>query len=150
MLGFRVLGFYERIKKLPNVILIDPEQDKTPRYYIENSDLIVTISGSAALEGAMMGKNSLVFSDVIYGVLSSVRKIHIDSSLKEIIQEHMKYVMPQREKLAYFKLITELGERVEMKKLFFPPDVIEKNDLKLNVSRLISVYRKGLFFLYRV
>ncbi len=150
MLGFRALGFYERIKKLPNVILIDPEQDKTPRYYIENSDLIVTISGSAALEGAMMGKNSLVFSDVIYGLLSSVRKIHIDSSLKEIIQEHIKYVMPQREKLAYFKLITELGERVEMKKLFFPPDVIEKNDLKLNVGRLISVYRKGLFFLYRV
>jgi hypothetical protein len=148
MLGFRKLSFYKKINKLPNVILIDPELDHPPKYYIENSDLIVTISGSAALEGAMMGKNSLVFSDVIYGLLSSVKKISIDTSLKETIQQHMQYIMPSRERLAYFNLIIELGERVELKKLYFPPTLVDKKHLKVNVKNLLSVYRKGLINLY--
>lgn len=148
MLGFRKLSFYKKINKLPNVILIDPELDYPPKYYIENSDLIVTISGSAALEGAMMGKNSLVFSDVIYGLLSSVKKISIDTSLKETIQQHMQYIMPSRERFAYFNLIIELGERVELKKLYFPPSLVDKKNLKVNVKNLLSVYRKGLINLY--
>jgi hypothetical protein len=148
MLGYRKLSFYKKIRRLPNVILIDPEQDHPPKYYIENADLIVTISGSSALEGAMIGKNSLVFSDVTFGLLSSVKKISVDPTLKETIQQHMKYVMPSREKLAYCKLITALGEKVNTKKLMLPPHNIDKSDVKLNVQGLLNVYRKGLENLY--
>jgi hypothetical protein len=147
MIGFRPLSFYAKIKRLPNVILIDPKLKKMPKDYIGNADLIVTISGSAALEAAMMGKNSLVFSDVIYSLLSSVKKIHIDINLKNIIKAHTSYVMPIREKLAYFKLIIDHGERVELKHLYLPPHMVSKNNLKNSVHRLISAYRKGLTIL---
>ena len=148
MLGYRKISFYKKIRRLPNVILIDPEQDHPPKYYIENADLIVTISGSSALEGAMIGKNSLVFSDVTFGLLSSVKKISVDPTLKETIQQHMKYVMPQREKLAYCKLITALGEKVNTKKLMLPPHNVNKLDIEVNVQGLLNVYRKGLANLY--
>lgn len=144
MIGFRPLSFYEKMKRLPNVILIDPELNNPPKYYIENSDLIVTISGSSALEGAMLGKNSLVFSDVIFSVLSGVKKINIDQSLKTTIQSQMRHYMDKREKLAYLKMIKEFGAPVEMKSLYYSPDRVKRTDVYANVASLINIYRKGL------
>jgi len=144
MIGFRPINYYKKIKRLPNVILIDPASPLLPKDYISNSDLVVTISGSAAIEASMLGVNSLVFSDVIYGMLSSVRKIHIDSNLRKIVAEHVNYNMPQRELYAYIKILLQFGKKVRLKNLLLPPSRADLNEIKVDVENLVEVFMNGI------
>jgi hypothetical protein len=144
MIGFRPISFYKKVKGLPNVILIDPTNYDLPRDYIKNSDLVVTISGSAALEASFMGKNSLVFSDVIYGMLSSVKKISIDHNLRKTIAKHIEYEMPEKELYAYLKTLAEWGAKVRLKTLLMPPDRVDRDRIKQDIKNLLTVFSDGI------
>ena len=144
MIGYRPISYYKKIKRLPNVILIDPGGQYLPKDYIKNSDLVVTISGSAAIEASIMGINSLVFSDVIYGMLSSVRKIHIDSNLRKTVSEHINYKMPEQELYAYIKLLLQYGRKVRLKNLLKPPSRTKKEEIEQDITNLIDVFTNGI------
>ena len=144
MIGYRPLSYYKKIKRLPNVILIDPASPLLPRDYIINSDLVVTISGSAAFEASMLGINSLVFSDVVYGLLSSCRKVHVNSDLKDIVSTHVKYEMPKSELYAYIKVLNEFGRRVRIKNLLAPPSRVVFEEIEQDVENLLDVFAIGL------
>ncbi len=144
MIGYRPLSYYKKIKKLPNVILIDPASSLLPKDYVSNADLVVTISGSAALEGAMIGTNSLVFSDVIFGMLSGIKKVYVDSNLKEIISEHISYKMPKIEIYAYIKIISKYGKKVRIKNLLAPPSRTNNTLIKEDVENLVQVFLAGI------
>ena len=53
----RSLAWFRRIKRLPNVRVIDPFANIYS--LIRNADLLVTISGTAGFEAALMGVPSL-------------------------------------------------------------------------------------------
>jgi hypothetical protein len=144
MIGYRPISYYNKIKKLPNVILINPATPLLPWDYISNADLVVTISGSAAMEGALIGKNSLVFSDVIFGMLSSVKKVYVDSNLKDIISEHTSHKMPKIEIYAYLKILMKYGKKVSIKNLLAPPSRVDKTIVKDDVKNLLKVLVSGI------
>jgi len=144
MIGYRPIGYYKKIKRLPNVILINPAIYTLPKDLVNNSDLVVTISGSAALEAAVMGINSLVFSDVVFGLLSSVKKIHIDNNLREIIANHMNYKMPEQELYAYIKILLTWGAKVRIKNLLVSPKRVNRDEITQDVSNLLTVFSNGL------
>lgn len=144
MIGYRPISYYKKIKKLPNVILIDPASPLLPKDYVSNADLVVTISGSAAMEGALIGKNSLVFSDVIFGMLSSVKKVYVDSNLKQIISEHISHKMPKIEIYAYIKILMNYGKKVSIKNLLAPPSRVDKTIIKDDVKNLLKVFVSGI------
>ncbi|MDB4027195.1 hypothetical protein N9505_07390 [Candidatus Thioglobus sp.] len=144
MIGYRPISYYKKIKRLPNVILIDPGGQYLPKDYIKNSDLVVTISGSAAMEASIMGVNSLVFSDVIYGMLSSVRKIHIDSNLRKIVAKHVAHKMPEQELYAYIKILLKYGRKVRIKNLLMPPARVNKVEKEQDTKNLLDVFVNGI------
>jgi hypothetical protein len=144
MIGYRPISYYKRLKQIPNVILIDPTSYSNPKDYINNADLVVTISGTAALEAAALGVNSLIFSDVIHGLLSSVKKISVNQHLRDIIKKHMQYKMNDIEFYAYLKILLNWGAEVNIKKLLSPPALTDKNEVSLEVDALLLIFANGL------
>lgn len=143
MLGYRPLSFYKKIKKIPNVILVDPELKRNPKYYIKNALLIATISGSSALEGAILGKNSLVFCDVLFNLLERVKKIHIDIELKDIIKKHQAFEDTGADLYAYIALILEFGAKVDLKKLYIAPGLGSEREKDSEAAALLQVFENG-------
>lgn len=63
----RSLAWFRRIKRLPNVRLIDPFANIFP--LIRNADLLVTISGTAGYEAGLMGVPTLGLAPVYFASL---------------------------------------------------------------------------------
>lgn len=144
MIGYRPISYYKKIKRLPNVILIDPNYYSVPKDFILNTDMVVTISGSAALEASLLGKNSLIFGDPLYGMLSSAKKIHVDSNLRKTVREHQNYQMPEKEIYAYIKLLQQWGESINIKNLLLPPHLVDHEFVKNNIGKLLTVFSNGI------
>lgn len=69
-IGMRRIGFFRSIEKLPNAVNINPCADSID--LIKNASAVVSVSGTACYEAAVMGVGSVVFSDVFFGELPSV------------------------------------------------------------------------------
>lgn len=144
MMGHRPISFYKRLKKLPNVVLINPKQYSDPKNFINNADLVVTISGSTAVEALFLGINSLVFSDVIYSLMDGVKKIAIDKNLSRIIEEHIKYNPSKQDQFSYINTIKYWGEKVDLKPLLLRPGMSDNALVNININALLKVYEKGI------
>lgn len=66
-IGDRSRGWYQRVLSLPNVRLIDPFEDIFG--LIRGADIVVTITGTAAYEAALLGVTSLGLAPVFFGPL---------------------------------------------------------------------------------
>ena len=64
MLGRRPLNYYKILKNFPRVFLISPEISSLE--IIQKSEIIATISGTAAWEGVILNKKVLVLGDSPY------------------------------------------------------------------------------------
>lgn len=72
MLGIRKRSFYERLKALPNVVLVEPWQD--PSALIKKARAVAAITGTTPLEATMVGTPVLLFGDVWYTATGLVRR----------------------------------------------------------------------------
>lgn len=76
-----ITGFYNRIKSMPNVIIVDEKADS--HELIKKSQLVVTVSGTVAYEAALLGVPSATLGPVFFNKISSC--INISSqSFKDI------------------------------------------------------------------
>jgi hypothetical protein len=82
---WREINYYQKIINLPNVELIHPSVSNESIFEI--CDLVITIAGSSGLESLFYGKPSIVFSDVIFSDLSSVKRIKNYEELPKAIEE---------------------------------------------------------------
>jgi hypothetical protein len=64
MLGARPSGFYERIRLMPEVVLVDPFTDNYQ--LISNARLVVTITGTVGWESIALKKPALIFGECQY------------------------------------------------------------------------------------
>ena len=76
MLGKRKISAYNKILNIPRVKLVSPSI--ASRSIIESSSLLTVITGSMALEAAIVKKPVLTFGDCPYNILpnSMVKRIH--------------------------------------------------------------------------
>ncbi len=88
MAEFRPRGFYEELKKNPNVRLIRP--NKTSFELIRNAELIFTITGSGAWEGALLGTPSISFGHWFYNTLPCIRYCDNYERLPELVKEQLE------------------------------------------------------------
>lgn len=70
-IGDRSIAWYRRIRRLPNVRLIDPFRGIYP--LIRNADLVVTVSGTAGYEAALMGVPTVGLAPVFFASLMGNR-----------------------------------------------------------------------------
>ncbi len=68
MVGLRPAGFYERLKRIPGVVLASPTCD--PFELIRRTEMTVAITGTAAWESLLLGKPTVTLGDVPFNVVS--------------------------------------------------------------------------------
>lgn len=80
-IGDRPYGFYKKIKKLSNTIIIDEKSDS--HEIILNSRAVFTVSGTIAYEAALLGRQSFTFAPCFFNGINGCRKITMESLITE-------------------------------------------------------------------
>ena len=78
------INYYKKILEMPNVRLIHPDVDSLSIY--KNSDIIITINGSASNEALMLKKPSIAFAEVSEKVADGVSIISDIEKIPETIR----------------------------------------------------------------
>lgn len=101
MYGFRTRDYYKEIKKIPNVKLIDPSVDSMQ--LSQNSKIVINITGTAGWEALLLKKPVIIFGEVFYSMLSSVKKCSDINQLPYLIQSQLENNnIYNEEELLYF------------------------------------------------
>lgn len=81
--GGQPLAFYRQLSRVPNIFLLHAGIDS--RKLMANAALISTISGTSALEAALLGTPALIFSSVFFSKLPLVFVCQSPSELPAIV-----------------------------------------------------------------
>lgn len=96
MVAFRPKRFYKQLKKIPNVKLIHPSLPGTE--LIKKCQLVVTVSGSAAFEGALLKKPAVVFGSEFFNSLSAIKRCVCIEDLPRLIKHQLdEFVYNEKE-----------------------------------------------------
>jgi hypothetical protein len=79
--------FYQELNKIPNVTVIHPHVSSLD--LIKNCSLVITLSGTAALEAAFYEKPSITCSDFDYTILPSIERLRSIEDLPQLIQHSL-------------------------------------------------------------
>ncbi|MFA5878105.1 MAG: hypothetical protein WC845_01940 [Candidatus Staskawiczbacteria bacterium] len=85
--GLRPRSFYKKIKKLPNVVLISPQED-TERI-VKSSSGVITITSTIGMEAILAGKPAYVLGNMFYSYHPLCRSPKNFEELKEKIEEDL-------------------------------------------------------------
>lgn len=102
MVGKRSLAYYDKLLEIPRVCLADPKMEA--RALIRRASLVSVITGSVALEAAMLGKPVLTFGDCPYNLLppTMVRRCEDPRSLQILVRDILRtYSYEEAALLAY-------------------------------------------------
>jgi hypothetical protein len=83
------IHYYKEIMDIPNVVLVNPHFDND--LLLKNSELIITIRGTASLKAMKYGKPSIIFGEQPVQIMPSVFKVTSLNSLPELIQLALKH-----------------------------------------------------------
>lgn len=113
MLGERGMDFYKRVRAIPNVRLVRFNYYDDPKPWIEKAKAVVTITGTAAYEAALLGKPAFVFGDVPFGVIKGVTRIKNIEDLPGMFRNLGK-IDNLNECAAYIKTVKDVGEPINL------------------------------------
>lgn len=85
---WRKISVYKEIMSFPEVKLLHPKVD--PHEIVKNSSLVITISGTTALDAAFYEKPSIVLSDTTFSKLPSVYRLKSIEDLPDAIRVSLK------------------------------------------------------------
>ena len=100
---WRKISEYKEMLEIPNVRVIHPSVSKETLF--KNSSLVITVAGSSGLEAAFYEKPSIVFSDTIYSILSSVTEVKEIEKLPDVIRESLSKKIESRELNRFLMLL---------------------------------------------
>ncbi len=83
--GDRVREFYNAVNDLPNAVLVHPESDNWE--LTAGAFAVVTVSGTAAYQAALLGTPSVVFSDVFFAELPLVHRCRSQEELPDVLKK---------------------------------------------------------------
>lgn len=82
--GTKPIEFYEKLKNIPNVVLISPSENVEE--LVKNSSGVITLTSTIGMEAALSGKPVYIFGDVFYSYHPLCRKIMGFEELKNKIE----------------------------------------------------------------
>jgi hypothetical protein len=90
MVGKRSLAAYQKMLNIPRVKFADPALEA--RTLVKQADLVAVITGSVALEAAMLGKPVITFGDCPYNLLpdSMVRRCADPRHLQRLVRQALR------------------------------------------------------------
>ncbi|MBS1963142.1 MAG: hypothetical protein JST04_13080 [Bdellovibrionales bacterium] len=143
MMGERPLSFYRRMRRLPNVILIEPRKYGDPRAYLESAHGVVTITGTSAFEAALLRKPSIVFGPTPFSMLTSVKTVTDVTTLPSVVRNWSRTMSDDAELAAYLEIAMEVGEKLDMPCLTSREHETDVSKAKENAGRLYRLFRRG-------
>lgn len=155
MLGERSLDFYKKVAELHNVRVVQINHFKDPKPWIANAKGVVTITGTAAYEAALLGKRSLIFGEVPFCLIDGITRISdfadLPAALKAFDDVSSDFV--ERDSIhsaaAYIETVKQAGEEV---KIFYLMDEAENifagksqrtPEFEAELDKLSQFYIKG-------
>lgn len=105
-LGRRAWGYYERIRRIPNVRLISPYWDSHD--LIKRSSAVCVISSTVGWETLLYEKPLVTFGEVFYNAFDQVRHVRALPDLPQVLQELTRgYAADHELLLAYVAALLE-------------------------------------------
>ncbi|MCR5485923.1 MAG: hypothetical protein K6F35_00180 [Lachnospiraceae bacterium] len=149
MLGERDLSFYRRAAEIANVRVVQINYYKDPKPWILKCRGVVTITGTAAYEAALLGKRSIVFGDVPFSLIEGVTRIRSFEDLPQAIRSFGE-TDNIHSAAAYLHAVREAGEEVKIFYLMDEAEEIfagrhpESEEFQKELTVLLDFYEKGL------
>jgi hypothetical protein len=84
MIGKNEIKFYKEISKIFNVVLLPPQISSSE--CIQNSEAVVTATGTTGIESLVLGKKTIVLGSSIYSNLNSVHSVENISEIGDILR----------------------------------------------------------------
>lgn len=97
MKGERKLGYYRDIQRIQNVQLLSPALDS--HELIQQSDAVLTITGSSAWEGILYEKPVIAFGPLCYGFGDLVHRCNNVAELPVILRKALRAHKPDRNQM---------------------------------------------------
>ncbi len=149
MLGERDLSFYKKAAELPNVRVVQLNYYKDPKPWITKAQGVVTITGTAAYEAALMGKRSIVFGDVPFSLIDGITRIRSFEDLPEAIRAFGE-TDNIHSAAAYIHAVKQAGNEVKIFYLMDEAEEIfagrheESEEFDRELTVLLDFYEKGM------
>ncbi len=86
--NWREISFYQEIIDMPNVKLFHPYFDA--KILFQNSDLVISVGGTSSFEAAFFAKPSIIFADLSYSKIPTIKKLNSYDELKSGIIDSLK------------------------------------------------------------
>ncbi|RZD47842.1 MAG: hypothetical protein CXT78_02005, partial [Thaumarchaeota archaeon] len=134
--NWREISYYKQIMNLPNVKLIHPSVSHNN--LIENSALVISVSGTGGLEAAFFNKPSITFTDESgYSVLPSVYTIKSYSELPIAIKKSLKTqvnISDINKYVDYFEKYSFYSEQID-----FHSELVKKFNMQIGYQNKINI-----------
>ena len=138
-IGDRSCSFFKRLKKYPRIILMDEHADA--QQLMKKSQLVVTNTGTMALEAALQGIPAITLSKVIFNILNFCRHCTWQDFEKydslEILINEIKS-MPQNNE-DFEKLVDDYAFDGYLTDIITMPDVLNDNNISNLVKSFLSL-----------
>jgi hypothetical protein len=85
MIGKNEIKFYNEISKIFNVVLLPPQISSSK--CIQNSEAVVTATGTTGIESLVLGQKTIVLGSSIYSDLDSVHNVENISEIGDILRK---------------------------------------------------------------
>jgi Capsule polysaccharide biosynthesis protein len=115
MVGKRSLGAYRKMLEIPRVRLAEPSLEA--RTLVQHSSLVTVVTGSVALEAAMLGRPVITFGDCPYNLLPDpmVRRCDDPRRLPQLVRQALALPRPDDQALeAYVAAVYETSEGINL------------------------------------
>jgi len=103
--GWRDISFYKEIINTPNVKLFHPHFDS--KILLEKCKLVVSVGGTSSFEAAFFAKPSIIFADLGYSVIPSIKKLNSYNELKDEITNSLKSSVNPNHVFHYIKTLEQ-------------------------------------------
>lgn len=119
MLGLRAVNYYDPLRLIPNVRLVDPYLSSLD--LIQRSQLVLTITGTAGFEAALLGRPVITFSDIFYSAMAGVHRCRAPEDLPGLVRRVLASPpVDDRDVVAYVAALMEGAFEFDMDSLWFP------------------------------
>ncbi len=148
MLGERDPEFYLKASEIANVRVVQVNYYKDPKPWILNAKGVVTITGTAAYEAALLGKRSIVFGEVPFSLIEGITRIRSFEELPKAIRSFGS-VDSLHSAAAYLEAVKEAGAEVKIFELMDGAEEIfsgrrkEDREYREMLRELLHFYEKG-------
>lgn len=144
--GWRDKNWYKELIDLPNVKLIHPNLDNEE--LLKRCSLTISIGGTVGLEASFFNKPSLVFADVIYSKIKSVKKIEKLSELPKIIRSSLDIQVDINDLNEYIQTIEDISFEINLEKIrsdmkhrFYYDDFLREVEIsEIEMKKFIADY----------